>query len=459
MKRNFFLLVLTMLLSMGLNSRLSAQNWKVYLDFDKHTAEIAFDSSYLQLSGTLEIPGQFYYNNELYTVVGVGMGAFENCSRITSLVLPNSVTNINKDAFKNCTGLKTVRFGQSLKGIGWSAFKGCSGISSLTLPDSLRTVGWETFSGCSGLKELSIGGQLYGCGTYAFYGCHFDKVVYRGTVAQLCGVIFSTDEGSPLAHTKEFYIGDTLVQDLVIPNTVQSINDGTFANCPFLTSVTIGRAVSKIGMFCFENDSNLRSIRFLGETPPSFDAWGETVFSGISSGTNVLVPCGCTDAYDSVLSNFHFQIKEALPYLYAAVSSDTVKGKVGVRSVPDCDNPQFTVEAIPTGSRYVFKCWHDNDTNNPRTVDVVSDTVLVAHFIAVDDAVPEYASSDWKCSVQDGFLHVSGADGEQISISDVTGRVLYRGFVHEEETISLPSSGVFFVKVGNRMVRKVVSAH
>lgn len=459
MKRNFFLLVLTMLLSMGLNSRLSAQNWKVYLDFDKHTAEIVFDSSYLQLSGTLEIPGQFYYNNELYTVVGVGMGAFENCSRITSLVLPNSVTNINKDAFKNCTGLKTVRFGQSLKGIGWSAFKGCSGISSLTLPDSLRTVGWETFSGCSGLKELSIGGQLYGCGTYAFGGCHFDKVVYRGTVAQLCGVIFSTDEGSPLAHTKEFYIGDTLVQDLVIPNTVQSINDGTFANCPFLTSVTIGRAVSKIGMFCFENDSNLRSIRFLGETPPSFDAWGETVFSGISSGTNVLVPCGCTDAYDSVLSNFHFQIKEALPYLYAAVSSDTVKGKVGVRSVPDCDNPQFTVEAIPTGSRYVFKCWHDNDTNNPRTVDVVSDTVLVAHFIAVDDAVPEYASSDWKCSVQDGFLHVSGADGEQISISDVTGRVLYRGFVHEEETISLPSSGVFFVKVGNRTVRKVVSAH
>ena len=459
MKRNFFLLVLTMLLSMGLNSRLSAQNWKVYLDFDKHTAEIAFDSSYLQLSGTLEIPGQFYYNNELYTVVGVGMGAFENCSRITSLVLPNSVTNIDKDAFKNCIGLKTIRFGQSLKSIGWSAFKGCSGISSLTLPDSLRTVGWETFSGCSGLKELSIGSQLYGCGTYAFGGCYFDKVVYRGTVEQLCGVTFGTYGGSPLACTKEFYIGDALVQDLVIPNTVQSINDGTFANCPFLTSVTIGRAVSKIGLYCFANDSNLRNIRFLGETPPSFENWGETVFSGIPSGTNVLVPCGCTDAYDSVLSKFHFQIKEALPYLFAAVSSDTVKGKVGVRSVPDCDNPQFTVEAIPTGSRYVFKCWQDNDTNNPRTVDVVSDTLLVAHFVAMDDAVPEYASSDWKCSVQDGFLHVSGADGEQISISDVTGRVLYRGFVHEEEAISLPFSGVFFVKVGNRTVRKVVSVH
>ena len=224
MKRNSISLILALLLSVSAFCSLQAQNWKVYLDFDKHTAEIAFDSSYLQMSGTLEIPGQFYYNNELYTVVGVGMGAFENCSRITSLVLPNSVTNINKDAFKNCTGLKTVRFGQSLKGIGWSAFKGCSGISSLTLPDSLRTVGWETFSGCSGLKELSIGSQLYGCGTYAFGGCHFDKVVYRGTVAQLCGVIFSTDEGSPLAHTKEFYIGDTLVQDLVIPNTVQSIS-------------------------------------------------------------------------------------------------------------------------------------------------------------------------------------------------------------------------------------------
>ena len=456
MIRNSISLILALLLSVSAFCSLQAQNWKVYLDFNKHTAEIAFDSSYLQLSGTLEIPGQFYYNNELYTVVGVGMGAFENCSRITSLVLPNSVTIINKDAFKNCTGLKTVRFGQSLKNIGWSAFKGCSGISTLTFPDSLRTVGWETFSGCSGLKELSIGSQLYGCGTYAFGGCHFDKVVYRGTVEQLCGVTFGTYGGSPLACTKEFYIGDALVQDLVIPNTVQSINDGTFANCPFLTSVTIGRAVSKIGLYCFANDSNLRNIRFLGETPPSFENWGETVFSGIPSETNVLVPCGCTDAYDSALSMYHFQIKEALPYLYTAVSSDTAKGKVEVRSVPDCDNPQFTVEAIPTGSRYVFKCWQDNDTNNPRTVDVVSDTVLVAHFVAADDAVPEYSSSDWKCSVHDGFLHVSGADGEQISISDVTGRVLYRGVADEEVTISLSASGVYLVKVGDRPVRKVV---
>ena len=473
MNRNSISLILALFLSAGAFCSLQAQNWKVSLDFDKHTATIEQDSSYLEYTGALEIPGEIYYNNELYKVVGIGLYAFQNCSGITSLVFPDNITQISDYAFSNCTGLKTVRFGHSLKSAGDGAFQYCSGITSLTLPDSLCMLGIGAFSGCSGLKELSIGSQFAGCENCTFGGCHFDKVVYRGTVEQLCKIGFGTlcyssadgSDGNPLnnisllARAQNLYIGDTQVHDLVIPNTVQAINKNLFANCSFLTSVTFGMAVNYIGTSCFERNPNLKYIRFMGETPPSFDAWGETVFSGISSGTNVLVPCGCTDAYDSVLSNFHFQIKEALPYLYAAVSSDTVKGKVGVRSVPDCDNPQFTVEAIPTGSRYVFKCWHDNDTNNPRTVDVVSDTVLVAHFIAVDDAVPEYASSDWKCSVQDGFLHVSGADGEQISISDVTGRVLYRGFVHEEETISLPSSGVFFVKVGNRMVRKVVSAH
>jgi hypothetical protein len=471
MKRNFFLLVLTMLLSMGLNSRLSAQNWKVSLDFDKHTATIEQDSSYLEYTGALEIPGEIYYNNELYKVVGIGLYAFQNCSGITSLVFPDNITQISDYAFSNCTGLKTVRFGHSLKSAGDGAFQYCSGITSLTLPDSLCMLGIEAFSGCSGLKELSIGSQFAGCENCTFGGCHFDKVVYRGTVEQLCKIGFGTlcyssadgSDGNPLnnisllARAQNLYIGDTQVHDLVIPNTVQAINKNLFANCSFLTSVTFGMAVNYIGTSCFERNPNLKYIRFMGETPPRLI--GNKVFSGLSSGTRLIVPCGCTAAYDSVMSVYHLQVEESLPYLYAAVTSDSAKGRVEVLSTPDCDNPQLKVKAVAANGNFLFSHWHDNDTNNPRTVDVVSDTVLVAHFIAVDDAVPEYASSDWKCSVQDGFLHVSGADGEQISISDVTGRVLYRGFVHEEETISLPSSGVFFVKVGNRTVRKVVSAH
>ncbi len=454
MKNNGLSLILALLLSVSAFGSLQAQNWMVYLDFDKHTATIAPDSSYLKLTGTLEIPGEFYYNNEFYKVVCIGMNAFENCSGITSVILPNSITSIYDYAFKNCTGLKTVQFGHSLKSIGWYAFENCSGITSLTLPDSLRMVGWVTFSGCSGMKELSIGSQLAGCGNGAFLGCHFDKVVYRGTVAQLCNVIFSSSDGNPLARTKNFYIGDTLVHDLVIPHTVQSIESATFANCSFLTSVTFGRAVNSIGFSCFENDSNLKYIRFLGEIPP--ELLDNTVFSGLSSETKLIVPCGCMAAYDSVMSIYHLQMEEALPFLYAAVTSDSSKGRVEMLSTPDCDNPQLKVEAVAAGSKYLFSHWQDKDTTNPRTVDLVSDTVMVAFFVTAA-SVPDHAASDWHCSVQDGLLRVSGVAGELVTVSDVTGRMLYRNIVDEEVTISLSATGVYLVKVGDRPVRKVVS--
>ena len=455
MKNNGLSLILALFLSVSAFCSLQAQNWMVYLDFDKHTATIAPDSSYLKLTGTLEIPGEFYYNNELYKVVCIGMNAFENCSGVTSVILPNSITSIYDYAFKNCTGLKTVQFGHSLKSIGWNAFQNCSGITSLTLPDSLRMVGWETFSGCSGLKELSMGSQLAGCGNAAFHGCHFDKVVYRGTVAQLCNVTFSSSDGSPLARTQNFYIGDTLIHDLVIPHTVQSINNETFANCSFLTSVTFGRAVNSIGIYCFMNDSNLKYIRFLGETPP--ELMENTVFLGLFPKTRLIVPCGCTAAYDSVMSVYHLQMEESLPYLYAAVTSDSAKGRVEVLSTPDCDNPQLKVKAVAAGSKYLFSHWQDKDTTNPRTVELVSDTVMVAYFVAKDDAVPDYAVSEWHCSAQDGMLHVSGVAGELVSVSDVTGRMLYRGVADGEVAIPLSASGVYLVKVGDRPVRKVVS--
>ena len=469
MKNNGLSLILALLLSVSAFCSLQAQNWKVSLDFDKHTATIEQDSSYLEYTGALEIPGEIYYNNELYKVVGIGLYAFQNCSGITSLVFPDNITQISDYAFSNCTGLKTVRFGHSLKSAGDGAFQYCSGITSLTLPDSLCMLGIGAFSGCSGLKELSIGSQFAGCENCTFGGCHFDKVVYRGTVEQLCKIGFGTlcyssadgSDGNPLnnisllARAQNLYIGDTQVHDLVIPNTVQAINKNLFANCSFLTSVTFGMAVNYIGTSCFERNPNLKYIRFMGETPPRLI--GNKVFSGLSSGTRLIVPCGCTAAYDSVMSVYHLQVEESLPYLYAAVTSDSAKGRVELLSTPDCDNPQLKVKAVAANGNFLFSHWQDNDTTNPRTVNLVGDTVLVAYFVAKDDAVPDHAASEWHCTAQDGLLHVSGVAGELVTVSDVTGRMLYRGVADGEVTISLSASGVYLVKVGDRPVRKVVS--
>ena len=101
----------------------------------------------------------------------LGYAAFSDCSGLTSLTIPSSVTSIGENAFDGCSGLTSLTIPSSVTSIGESAFSGCSGLTSLTIPSSVTSIGESVFFGCSGLTSFTIPSSVTSIGWGAFCGC------------------------------------------------------------------------------------------------------------------------------------------------------------------------------------------------------------------------------------------------------------------------------------------------
>ncbi|MBO4451696.1 MAG: leucine-rich repeat domain-containing protein [Bacteroidaceae bacterium] len=131
-----------------------------YLDYIKYTVE----EGHLVVSGydktgfksIAKIVSSITYEGNCYEVLGVGSSAFSNCTSLTSLTLPNSVTSIGSSAFSGCTGLTSLTLPNSVTSINDYAFSGCSSLTSLTIPANVTTIGEKAFSDCSGLTSIVV---------------------------------------------------------------------------------------------------------------------------------------------------------------------------------------------------------------------------------------------------------------------------------------------------------------
>ena len=105
------------------------------------------------------------------SVTRIGDYAFYNCSGLTSLTLPSSVTRIGDYAFYNCSGLTSLTLPSSVTSIGEFAFRYCSGLTSLTIPSGVTSIGMSAFEYCSSLTSLTLPSSVNEIGIYAFHGC------------------------------------------------------------------------------------------------------------------------------------------------------------------------------------------------------------------------------------------------------------------------------------------------
>ena len=88
-------------------------------------------------------------------VIRIGSSAFKNCTSLTSVTIPDSVTTaIGEYAFLNCTSLTSITIGKRVTSIGYEAFYCCTSLTSITIPDSVTSIGSHAFSGCTSLKEV-----------------------------------------------------------------------------------------------------------------------------------------------------------------------------------------------------------------------------------------------------------------------------------------------------------------
>jgi hypothetical protein len=101
---------------------------------------------------------------------GVGYRAFATC-KITEIILPNSVNNIDEEAFANCNDIKNITIPASVSVIGKKAFLSCLDLTSVTLGSGVKTIGESAFEDCNRIPSITIPASVTNIGDYAFYGC------------------------------------------------------------------------------------------------------------------------------------------------------------------------------------------------------------------------------------------------------------------------------------------------
>lgn len=110
-----------------------------------------------------------------YTVssgtVAIAGGAFKDCAKLESLVIPDSVTAIGESAFENCAALKRITLPKNITKLEASCFSGCTALAEIALPDGVKTLGEKVFSGCAALKSVKIPAEVTVIPAEAFFGC------------------------------------------------------------------------------------------------------------------------------------------------------------------------------------------------------------------------------------------------------------------------------------------------
>ena len=165
-------------------------------------------------------------------------------------------------------------------------------VEEVVIPEGYTCIGVEAFRGCINLKRITIPTSMMHIGNYAFSGCNnIKEIYYRGDLRSWIATNRSDWNDSPMRLGAMLYCdGDLVKGDLVIPEGVTSIEDGTFWACNSLTSVIIPEGVVSIGEAAFGCCGVLTSVTI----PESVTSIGNGAFYGCSALTNVTIPKGIT---------------------------------------------------------------------------------------------------------------------------------------------------------------------
>ena len=201
-------------------------------------------------------------------VTGIGYLAFSNLSALTNVTIPQGITSIGDYAFcacdwlisatieegvptganmfNDCDRLATVKLPESLTTIADGSFANCSALNHVTIPDNVTKIGTSAFCVCNALSDITLGRGLTTIGDFAFKNCDNLETIQLPSNLKKIG--------------EEAFRECDILKSITLPDSVTDIGEDAFSTCPELESITIPENVTTIKSGTFDYCYRLKSI-------------------------------------------------------------------------------------------------------------------------------------------------------------------------------------------------------
>lgn len=229
------------------------------LDATTHTLVVTYPAAnwtgYTKPTGTLIIPDTVSYLGSDYIVTVIGEDAFNGCSGITAVTLPNTLIVVEEDAFYDChisnltipNSVKRIYSGAFTRGIGAS-------INNLYVPDEIEYIQYGAFPSSGNWISSKPAGIVY-LGKIAY--------CYKGTFAQNATLVFAADTRGissirNIIHPDYYY--PERIDSIVFPDSLRYIDFQCFKGCSNLHSINLPNSLQRIGAESFYGCGSLTQV-------------------------------------------------------------------------------------------------------------------------------------------------------------------------------------------------------
>ena len=318
----------------------------VLIDIDAQTLLLGCNSSELP-SSFAKVANYAFWNCTGLTSINLpsdltqlGINAFQGCTNATgSIIIPTGVTSVPNECFKSCASISSIIINDNVTSIGYQAFYYCTSATSLTIGSSVTSIAQDAFYNCANIcNELVIPSATTYIGPNAFLNVSRyvpsivveegnTKYTSRNSNGEECNVIISIDtntlilgcsaatipstvttiggnafrscyglrgtftipEGVVTLMAQSFY-NCTMIAELALPNTLQTIEGGAMSTLSNLTAITIPSSVTSIANNAIISTPKVESI-VVDQNNTTYNSFNNC--NAIVETTTKKVICGC----------------------------------------------------------------------------------------------------------------------------------------------------------------------
>lgn len=186
-----------------------------------------------------------------YPVVGIDPYAFSGCEKLTSVTIPNGVTNIGTYAWLQCYALEHVNLPKTVQSFGTAVFKSCVSLKECVLPDATTTIGRDLFWGCTSITDIHFPASVTFIGWMTCYSCtSLQSVDLPPNIVEIDGSVFNGCSNLVIDRLPDSLevIGPSCFAKckkmpcLTLPKSLRHIENGAFGGCPLFTELKVDAA-------------------------------------------------------------------------------------------------------------------------------------------------------------------------------------------------------------------------